>query len=258
MRRVGVIGVICMASGLALVGGCTTEAYDLRVKNETQRNHIQELESQLKAYELQLKQAQTALQSSGQQVAIEAKTLREQVAALEEDNAKKKTLIAQLTDRLVHGGTALPVELSAKLEDLSKNYPIISYDAGRGMLKVSTDLLFERGSDAVATAAAEAIKTLSTILNSEEAKKFDIVVAGHTDDVPILRPETLAKHASNWHLSAHRGIEVVKLMMSNGVAPTRLSVRGFGEFRPAAPNASGGKGNPQNRRVEIYLVPQGM
>jgi len=188
---------------------------------------------------------------------VEIEALRNKVATLEEDNAKKKTLIASLTDRLVVGGSALPVELSAQFEDLSKKYPMITYDAGRGVLKLSTDLLFDKGLDVVATSAVEGVKALSTILNSEEAKKFDIVVAGHTDDIPILRTETLQRHPTNWHLSAHRAIAVLNQMVRNNVDATRLSVRGFGEFRPAEPNAEGNKGNPQNRRVEIYIIPHG-
>jgi len=37
----------------------------------------------------------------------------------------------------------------------------------------------------------------------------------------------------------------------------RLSVRAFGEYRPIEPNQPGKKGNPKNRRVEIYIVPEG-
>ena len=42
-------------------------------------------------------------------------------------------------------------------------------------------------------------------------------------------------------------------MTSNAVDPTRLSVRGFGEYRPAAENAPDNKGNAANRRVgDLY------
>ena len=258
MRTARAMGTVCVLAGLAAFAGCGAEAFDLRVQNETQRTRIANLESELQATKLELNQAKLKLDSSGQQGGIEVETLKGKVAALEEDLAKKKSLIASLQDRLVHGGSALPVELSSKLEDLSKKYQMISYDASKGMLKVSTDLLFEKGSDVVASGATEAIKSLCTILNAEEAQKFDVVVAGHTDDVPILRPETLAKHPTNWHLSAHRAIAVLNLMISNSVPPARLSVRGFGEFRPVEANAGGNKGNAKNRRVEIYIIPQGM
>jgi chemotaxis protein MotB len=257
MRMAKWVGVLCVLGGLVVLSGCAGEAFDLKVQNETQRSRIASLESELQATRLKLEQAQRQVSSSGQQTGVEAETLRNKVAALEEDVAKKKALIASLNERLVTGGNALPVELSAKLEDLAKKYPLISYDAGRGMLKLNTDLLFEKGSDAVASSATDAIKSIADILNSQDAQKFDVIIAGHTDDVPVLRPETVAKHPTNWHLSAHRAIAVLNLMIGDKVAPTRLSIRAFGEFRPVEPNAAGNKGNAKNRRVEILVVPQG-
>ncbi len=120
------------------------------------------------------------------------------------------------------------------------------------------DLLFERGSDKVATAAVDAVKQLCQILNSEQGKKFDVIIAGHTDDIRIGRPATRRLHPTNWHLSAHRGIGVLDVMIGNNIEPQRISVRGFGEYRPVAPNKANKKGNPKNRRVEIYIVPKGV
>jgi chemotaxis protein MotB len=125
-------------------------------------------------------------------------------------------------------------------------------------VKFKSDLLFERGSDKVAPAAGEAVRSLCRILNSKQGKNFDVIVAGHTDDLRISRPVTREKHPTNWHLSAHRAISVLNLMTRNKVAFGRMSIRGFGEFRPIAPNKPKKKGNPQNRRVEIYIVPKGV
>ncbi|MHC4706350.1 MAG: OmpA/MotB family protein, partial [Planctomycetota bacterium] len=66
-----------------------------------------------------------------------------------------------------------------------------------------------------------------------------------------------AKHPTNWHLSAHRAISVLKIMGANNVNSMRLSARGFGEFRPVVPNEPNKKGHAQNRRVEIYIVAKG-
>ena len=110
----------------------------------------------------------------------------------------------------------------------------------------------------MAASAIEAVKSLTAILNSEQGKKFDVIIAGHTDDIPIQKPETRAKHPTNWHLSVHRAIAVLNVMESNNIESKRLSARGFGEYRPIAENLPGKKGNPQNRRVEIYIVAQGV
>jgi chemotaxis protein MotB len=143
------------------------------------------------------------------------------------------------------------------LEDFARDNDMVTYDASMGIVKFKSDLLFEKGSDVVSPTAIESVKSLCGILNTEQAKEFDVIVAGHTDDIPISRPETKAKHPTNWHLSAHRAISVADVMIDTGIVPQRVSVRGFSEYRPVAPNAPGKKGNPQNRRVEIYIVPKG-
>jgi chemotaxis protein MotB len=190
---------------------------------------------------------------------IEADTLREKLAAMEKSLADKEALIETMKNQLMHGGTQLPVELSTMLEDFAANNPnMITFDASRGIVKFKSDLLFEPGSDKVAPAAVEAVKSLCTILNSPQAEQFDIIIAGHTDDIPIGKPETRQKHPTNWYLSAHRAISVLDVMVQNNMSPERLSVRGFGEYRPVEPNQPNKKGNPQNRRVEIYIVAKGM
>ena len=201
-----------------------------------------------------MKRQLTEAQSKG---GIEVETLQQKIAALEEDIAKKEELIASMQQRLLSGGAALPVELSTMLEDFAKQHDMVTYDPALGIVKFKSDLLFEKGSDVVATTAVAAVKSLCGILNSEEGKKFDVIIAGHTDDIPILKPETRTKHPTNWALSAHRAIAVLDVMEGSNIESKRMSVRGFGEYRPIAENLSNKRGNPQNRRVEIYIVAEG-
>lgn len=258
MRKARMLGIALICGYLVLLQGCTGELHDLRIQNETQRNRIAQLEGDLAATRLQLEQATRQLEEASDGGNVELQAAQEELAALREALAKKTELIETMQQQLLHGSGQLPVELSTKLEDLAAKHSMIDYDATTGILKFRSDLLFQRGSDVVASSAVEAVKSLCSILNSSEAEKFDVIVAGHTDDIPVLRPETRAKHPTNWHLSAHRGIAVLNVMTQNQVDSQRLSVRGFGEFRPVEANAPSKKGNPKNRRVEIYIVPQGM
>ena len=257
MRALKLSTVLIVFTCIILLTGCESpQQKDLRIQNDTQRKHIAELESEIQAANLQLEQAKRQLADANEKGGIEVDTLQQKIAALEEDLAKKKELIATMQHRM---GVALPVELSTRLEDFAKaNEQMVSFDANTGIVKFKSDLLFEKGSDKVASAAAEAVKSLCGILNSEVSKKFDIIIAGHTDDLPILKPDTRAQHPTNWHLSAHRAISVLDVMTTNNLDAKRLSIRGFGEYRPVAPNAPGKKGSPQNRRVEIYIVPEGI
>jgi len=45
---------------------------------------------------------------------------------------------------------------------------------------------------------------------------------------------------------------VKDVLQNAGVSPTRMSVAGYGEYRPIVPNGPGGA--EANRRVEIFLV----
>jgi chemotaxis protein MotB len=79
----------------------------------------------------------------------------------------------------------------------------------------------------------------------------DIVVAGHTDNVPVHRGH--GPYTSNLRLSSARAAAVAELLLSSsGIDPARLSTMGFGEHRPIADNTSI-EGRQRNRRVEIIV-----
>ena len=234
--------------------GCVSDQQfkDLKMQNTAQEKRIKDLESQVQAANLELEQAKRQIEALGGKGNVEMQALQQKIAALEDE---KKALIEAMQKL---GVTQLPAELNSMLEDWAKGSDLVSFDSARGIVKFKSDLLFEKGSDEVAPSAMESVKALCGILNTEQAKAFDIIIAGHTDDLRISQPETKAKHPSNWYLSAHRAIAVLDAMTANGLVSERASVRGFGEFRPVVPNEPNKKGNPQNRRVEIYIVPKGM
>lgn len=257
MRTVKLLAIILFCSSVFLVGGCNSELESLRIQNDAQQRRIDELLAEVSSATLQLDQYKRQLEAAQGKGNIEIETLQKQIAALEEDIAKKNELISSMQQRLLAGGAALPVELSTLLEDFAESNGMVTYDSERGIVKFKSDLLFDIASDQVASTAVTSIKSLCGILNTEEGKNFDIIIAGHTDDIPIGKPTTREKHPTNWHLSVHRAIAVENVMEKNDIEPKRMSVRGFGEYRPVAPNAPNKKGNEQNRRVEIYIVPQG-
>ncbi len=251
-----VLIVLVLAGGTAFIGGCS-ELGDLRRQNQVQQTEISKLQSELQTAQMQLDQLKRRLEAAEKTGGVEVDALRQKIAALEEDLAKKEELIKSMQARLM-GVTPLPVELNTALEELAKQHSdLIEFDPNRGLVKFKSDLVFEKGSDKVMAAAGDAIKALCGILNSDQAKEFHIIIAGHTDDIPIRRAETLMQHPTNWYLSSHRAISVLNSLQDCGIAPVRMSTRGFGEYRPIAPNAPNKGGNPKNRRVEIYIVPAG-
>lgn len=78
----------------------------------------------------------------------------------------------------------------------------------------------------------------------------DIRVEGNTDNVPIATSE----YPSNWELSAARASGVVRYLVDHDeVQPTRVSLAGYGEFRPAHPNDND-TNRQLNRRVDIVIL----
>lgn len=142
------------------------------------------------------------------------------------------------------------------LEDLANQYPdLITYDAERGMLRFSSDLTFDSGSDVVKPGARESLAALARILNSSAASQYEVHIVGHTDAQPI-SSATAQRHPTNMHLSCHRAVSVRSELVNLGIAPSKLMAAGWGDQRPIVP--SGPKGNtPANRRVEIFLTAVG-
>lgn len=252
-------GWILMCGVMALAAsGCGVSKLkyeDLQAQNRIQQSRIGELEAALEQCNASLQQKQQQLDAISGKSGADADARNALVAALEADLQAKKDLIAQLQAQLLEGGAPLPAELNATLKEFAKNSDMIDFDEATGSLKFKSDLLFDLGSDVVAAPAAEALKALAGIMNADDAKQFDLVIVGHTDDAPIRRAATKQAHPTNWHLSAHRSISVLNALGSDGIEQQRMAVKGYGEFRPVEANKPNKGGNAINRRVEIFIVP---
>ena len=78
----------------------------------------------------------------------------------------------------------------------------------------------------------------------------EIIIAGHTDNVPLIG----GPFRSNLGLSMARAGAVAEfLLQGSTIEPKRLSTMGFGEYRPLTTNDTA-KGRQKNRRVEIILT----
>ncbi|MGE4286563.1 MAG: OmpA family protein [Phycisphaerae bacterium] len=250
---------LILTTGLLLSGCVSQSDYNgLKMQNDTQSLHISELESQYGQAKLELDQLREQLERANALSAAGKEASSKEVALLEEALAEKNALIEKLQQQLLAGGVKLPAELNVMLEQFaSANPEIVTFDQESGVVKFKSDLTFAPGSDSLSTDAQKAIAALCEIMNSQYGQQFDMIIAGHTDDMKISKPSTRQAHPTNWHLSAHRAISVLEYMTSKELKPERLSIRGFGQFRPVAPNAANNKGNVMNRRVEIFIVPRG-
>lgn len=115
-------------------------------------------------------------------------------------------------------------------------------------MEMNSELLFASGS---AELSAKAIPVLQKVAEVVRDVPNVINVEGYTDDVPI----STGIYPSNWDLSSARATSVVKELVKNNIAPTRLSAVGYGEFHPAADNSTE-DGRFKNRRVVLVLMSQ--
>lgn len=180
--------------------------------------------------------------------------MRAQIEALTAEADALRASLAQAQDALRNAGSSpLPTILVSQLEQLANANPdLMTFDPGTGMIRFRSDVTFALGSTTVSDQARNLLGQLAGVLNSPAAAGYEARVVGHTDNVPVTNPVNRKKYEDNWGLSAFRAIAVMRVLKSAGVSQERMSIGGYGQQKPIAPN--GPKGAEANRRVEIYLV----
>ncbi len=154
-----------------------------------------------------------------------------------------ETISAQ-SERLL---AKVAADVERAMQDLvDSKQVIVRRFVDRVEVEIRTDILFGSASATVSQDARSIIERLTDAL-----ARFPnpVRVEGHTDDVPI---RTRA-YPSNWELSAARAATVVHIMSTRGMAPQRLAVLGYGEFRPVESNSTAA-GRNQNRRVLLVVT----
>jgi flagellar motor protein MotB len=250
MRR-AIVLTLAAAPMLAGVGCVQQESYD----------SLLQANRSLKEQTVRLTEERDAARTSLEATRSELGLARKQVTGLQGRNQELSgdvdRLAGEYQDLMGRVSTLdvgpLPPHVAIALEDLAKNYPnLLTFDARRGMLQLASDLTFALGSTELQPEAVATISSVADILNSQDALNLEVRVVGHTDNVPIGKPDTRQRHPTNVHLSVHRAIAVRDAMVQARVDATRIQVAGYGEHRPLVPN--GPKGAAANRRVEIYLA----
>lgn len=250
-KRLALTTLLVGAAGLGT--GCVSQQeYDrLYETNQSLRSQNQELQNRLGT----LESNNTQLQGSAGDAQSVIGRLRSENSSLRDQLASTQSAFASLEDRMNSLSIVqLDPATDRALSDLAARYPdLIIYDGESGMLRFVSDLTFASGSDQVQASAAESLTTLAKVLQSGAANQYDLRIVGHTDNE---KPgaNTRRNHPTNMHLSAHRAIAVRNTLGQAGIDWSRMSVMGWGEYRPLVPNNQG-TGTAENRRVEIYLVP---
>jgi chemotaxis protein MotB len=118
------------------------------------------------------------------------------------------------------------------------------------------DIYFESGS---AHLLADTVETLSRIAPILREVDNPVVIAGHTDDVPVhQRKKEAREFTDNWELGALRAINVLRYFEEHGVQPSKMSVQSHAMYQPLGGDKKfPGRDTPEyravNRRVDIII-----
>lgn len=191
------------------------------------------------------------------QLAAEKQQLEGQLAIasqrLDNLNAERSALHDKYRNFLTGASNPLPGSATDRFRELAERYPEFEFDPETGVSKFNADLLFPLGSDEIRPDADGLLREFAKIMNEPDARQFNILISGHTDDLEIKRAGTKARHATNWELSVHRGTAVIHALKKFGLEESRMGVSGYSMYQPVAPNSNDAN-RQKNRRVEIYVL----
>lgn len=199
-------------------------------------SEIQALQSELMAREDALFKAERTLQDKQNQLELQNAKITELTALIDQQNAKMQDIKNKIQNALVgYEGNGLQIE--------SKN--------GRIYVSLDEKLLFQSGKWSVDSKGKEAIRQLSNVLAGQ--KDIDILVEGHTDNVPYSGNGNIT---DNWDLSVKRATAIVRILLENKeLEASRVTAAGRGEFNPVDTDNTK-EARQKNRRIEIILTPK--
>lgn len=175
------------------------------------------------------------------------KKLTDELASREKRVNELEAMISR-KDSLV---TALKNKVKDALLGFENNGLTIEQKNGKVYVSLDESLLFSSGSYVVATKGVDVLKKLAKVL--EQNQEINILVEGHTDNVPLNGKGDVA---DNWDLSVKRATSVVKIITTNSsVNPKRLTAAGRSEYIPLDMTNTA-DGRKKNRRTEIILSPK--
>lgn len=139
-------------------------------------------------------------------------------------------------------------QLKVNLRDeIEQGLVTVERKDGKVFVSLGTGGAFPSGS-AVLTEQAQSI--VAELANATNDPSSNVVVAGHTDNVPIAFG---ALYRDNWDLAAARAASVVQEIEALNEVPERvMSAVSFGETRPIADNQTP-EGRERNRRIEVEI-----
>ena len=135
----------------------------------------------------------------------------------------------------------------ALAEDIVAGMVEVDTEGQRIVIRIRERGSFPSGAADLMTDFQPVLARIGAVLAQTEGQ---IVIAGHTDDVPI----NTARFRSNWELSASRAVSVVEHLGDiTDIPMERFLIEGHADTDPLVPNEDSDS-RARNRRVEIVIV----
>ena len=230
-----------------------TLTYEKRLASESLtkdelKTSLRELESKLVKKELELNEKEANLIKKEE----EAKKLNEDFSKIEKSLKEREGKVKEL-EALIKQKDESVNKLKETLTNALLGYKesglnVTSKD-GKVYVSVDEKLLFQSGKVDVDPIGKKALLKLCEALKNNT--EFDILIEGHTDNVPI----KTARFEDNWDLSVLRATAITRIMTKEGKIDTKKIIpAGRGENFPVDATDSK-EARAKNRRIEIILSP---
>lgn len=226
-----------------VISGSKDETRKLLHQIQKTQEELQEKEDALKELERKLYQRKIGLDKM--QTDLEAMKKE-----LDERNARLVEL-----ERMLNAKDSIMRALRKKVADALFGFEgkglTVSIQNGKVYVSLEEKLMFKSGRYEIDAKGAAAIKQLIPVL--EQNPDINIMVEGHTDDVPYRGTADLL---DNWDLSVKRATTIVHLLLSGSkIDPVRVTAAGRSQFLPID-RAKTPEARQKNRRTEIILTPK--
>lgn len=210
----------------------------------------QQLESQKTGSSSEIGMLLKELQATRNDLIQREDKLREAEKALDDKNARLIEL-QEILARQEQAVKNLKEKVMKALTGFTSDELTIHEKNGKVYVSMDEKLLFKTGRWDVDPKGQQALRNLSQLL--VENRDINIMVEGHTDDVPMRGSGDVK---DNWDLSAMRATAVTKILTQNAqLDPERIIAAGRSEYVPLVPEKTP-DARQMNRRTEIILTPQ--
>lgn len=144
-----------------------------------------------------------------------------------------------------------PVRLRLRLavllkEEIRKKMVSVDETQSQSRVVFRGDSIFLSGSDKV---ISEMEPILLRVVKEVHRVNGEVVIVGHTDSTPV----KTKIFPNNQVLSEKRAANVARYFVTEGIEPSKITIRGAGDSQPVSSNKDS-QGRAQNRRVEFFVT----